>query len=128
MPFGLVAVFGEDFRVSDMTAKANWALTDCVASSSNAQTVNAYCTDTSHDSRCNAVFKKRAKDTYVGLLPLLCVSEFVLFGRIVKMPTGCGAGPYARVVGLEENRGAKIPNSIIKRSVNTPKALVSALI
>ena len=109
-----------------MTAKANWALTDCGASSSNAQTVNAFCTDTSHDSGCNAVFEKGAKDTCVDFLPLLCVSEPVLFGRIVKMPTGCGAGPYARVVDLNENSGAKIPDSIHKRSVNTPKALVSA--
>jgi hypothetical protein len=73
MPFGLVAVFGADFRVSDMTAKANWVLTDCVASSSSAQTVNAFCTDASDDSGCNAVFKKGAKDTCVDFLPLLFV-------------------------------------------------------
>ena len=80
MPFGLVAVFGADFRVSDMTVKANWALTDYVAFSSNPQTVNAFCTDTSDDSGCDAVFKNGAKDTCVDFLqvPLLCSSEFVL--------------------------------------------------
>jgi hypothetical protein len=44
------------------------------------------------------------------------------------MPTGCGAGPYARVVALDENSGAKIPDSVTKRSVTTPKALVSPCI
>ncbi|KAJ7465727.1 glycosyl hydrolases family 18-domain-containing protein [Mycena latifolia] len=71
--------------VSSLDLDSDWALTDCDATSDEAQLVLAYCTCpmAEEDCGCAHVFIGGAADT------------------IVKLPSSCGLGPYARVVSLE---------------------------
>ncbi|KAJ7762137.1 hypothetical protein B0H16DRAFT_1455758 [Mycena metata] len=71
--------------VSSLDLDSDWALTDCDATSDEAQSVLAYCTCpmAEEDCGCGHVFIGGAADT------------------IVKLPSSCGLGPYARVVSLE---------------------------
>ncbi|KAJ7779316.1 hypothetical protein DFH07DRAFT_794677 [Mycena maculata] len=71
--------------VSSLDIESDWAITDCDATSDQPQTALAYCTCpmSDDDCGCSHVFIGGAADT------------------IVKLPTSCGLGPYARVVSLE---------------------------
>ncbi|KAJ6484674.1 hypothetical protein C8R45DRAFT_1214705 [Mycena sanguinolenta] len=71
--------------VSSLDLASDWVVTDCDATSDQPQSVLAYCTCPMDDEDCGCahVFIGHATDT------------------IVKMPTTCGLGPYARVVSLE---------------------------
>ncbi|KAJ7021249.1 hypothetical protein C8F04DRAFT_973044 [Mycena alexandri] len=71
--------------VSSLDLDSDWALTDCDATSDEAQSVLAYCTCpmAEEDCGCAHVFIGGAADT------------------IVKLPSSCGLGPYARVVSIE---------------------------
>ncbi|KAJ7264087.1 hypothetical protein B0H12DRAFT_1102814 [Mycena haematopus] len=71
--------------VSSLDLESDWAITDCDATSDQAQSVLAYCTCPMEDADCGCahVFIGKAADT------------------IVKLPSTCGLGPYARVVSLE---------------------------
>ncbi|KAF7373855.1 Chitin-binding type-1 domain-containing protein [Mycena sanguinolenta] len=71
--------------VSSLDLESDWVVTDCDATSDQPQTVNAYCTCQIDDEDCGCghVFIGQTADT------------------IVKMPSSCGLGPYARVTSLE---------------------------
>ncbi|KAJ6503714.1 hypothetical protein C8R45DRAFT_818053, partial [Mycena sanguinolenta] len=71
--------------VSSLDLESDWVVADCDATSDQPQTVNAYCTCPVDDEDCGCghVFLGKATDT------------------IVKMPSSCGLGPYARVVSLQ---------------------------
>ncbi|KAF8214839.1 hypothetical protein K438DRAFT_1955885 [Mycena galopus ATCC 62051] len=71
--------------VSSLDLESDWAITECDATSDQPQSVLAYCTCPMDDEDCGCahVFIGQAADT------------------IVKLPTTCGLGPYARVVSLE---------------------------
>ncbi|KAJ6503695.1 hypothetical protein C8R45DRAFT_973479, partial [Mycena sanguinolenta] len=71
--------------VSSLDLESDWVVADCDATCDQPQTVNAYCTCPVDDEDCGCghVFLGKATDT------------------IVKMPSSCGVGPYARVVSLQ---------------------------
>ncbi|KAJ7198004.1 hypothetical protein GGX14DRAFT_374612, partial [Mycena pura] len=73
--------------VSSLDIESDWAITDCDPSSDQPQTALAYCTCPLSDEDCG------------------CAHVFIggAANTIVKLPTSCGLGPYARVVSLEVN-------------------------
>ncbi|KAG6836731.1 hypothetical protein H0H93_004394 [Arthromyces matolae] len=86
------SAFGEVFisspnpsSVSSLDIQSDWVITGCDATSDQPQEVLAYCSKgvDDDDSGCSHVFLGGAEHT------------------IVKMPTSCGLGPYARVSSLE---------------------------
>ncbi|KAJ6492287.1 hypothetical protein C8R45DRAFT_990838 [Mycena sanguinolenta] len=85
-PFSSVFISSPNAEsVSSMDLESDWVVTDCDATSDQPQTVNAYCTCPVDDEDCGCghVFLGQATHT------------------IVKMPSSCGLGPYARVVSLQ---------------------------
>ncbi|KAJ6483444.1 hypothetical protein C8R45DRAFT_830574, partial [Mycena sanguinolenta] len=85
-PFSSVFISSHNAEsVSSLDLESDWVVADCDATSDQPQTVNAYCTCPVDDEDCGCghVFLGKATDT------------------IVKMPSSCGLGPYARVVSLQ---------------------------
>ncbi|KAJ6503678.1 hypothetical protein C8R45DRAFT_1209318 [Mycena sanguinolenta] len=85
-PFASVFISSPNAEsVSSLDLESDWVVADCDATSDQPQTVNAYCTCPIDDEDCGCahVFLGKAADT------------------IVKMPSACGLGPYARVVSLQ---------------------------
>ncbi|KAJ6484663.1 hypothetical protein C8R45DRAFT_1214695 [Mycena sanguinolenta] len=85
-PFASVFISSPNAEsVSSLDLESDWVVADCDATSDQPQTVNVYCTCPIDDEDCGCghVFLGKAADT------------------IVKMPSTCGLGPYARVVSLQ---------------------------
>ncbi|KAJ7114949.1 hypothetical protein C8R44DRAFT_984268 [Mycena epipterygia] len=82
--------FGEVFidspttgSVSSVELSTNWVITSCSQTSDQPQAVPMYCSIALSTSECAHVFVGGAEHT------------------IVKLPTNCGRGPYARVASLD---------------------------
>ncbi|KAF9480725.1 hypothetical protein BDN70DRAFT_992516 [Pholiota conissans] len=85
-PFGEVFIDSPNPQsVSSLAIESHWVIVGCDPTSDQAQQVLAYCSKPMNESGtgCGHVFIGQAQHT------------------IVKMPSGCGKGPYARVVGLD---------------------------
>ncbi|KAH9919518.1 uncharacterized protein B0H18DRAFT_1122441 [Fomitopsis serialis] len=85
-PFGEVFITSPNAQsVSSLDVQSDWVLVGCDGRSDQAQTVLAYCSMPIDDDNagCGHVFIGQAQHT------------------IVRMPSSCGAGPYARVVSME---------------------------
>ncbi|KAK2461060.1 hypothetical protein APHAL10511_006907 [Amanita phalloides] len=106
------SAFGEIFisspnpgSVSSMAFASDWVITDCSATSDQAQTVLAYCSKEMNDpnSGCVHVFIGGAANT------------------IVRLPDSCGLGPYARVVELTEHPDQNILSERLVMKQSTEK-------
>lgn len=87
-PFGEVFISSPNAgSVSSMDLSSDWVITECSAKSDKSQQVLAYCTKgmDDDDSGCAHVFIGQVEHT------------------IIRLPTSCGLGPYARVTSLEEH-------------------------
>ncbi|KAF9480694.1 hypothetical protein BDN70DRAFT_992496 [Pholiota conissans] len=85
-PFGEVFIDSPNPQsVSSLDVESHWVIVGCNPTSDQAQQVLAYCSKPMNESGtgCGHVFIGQAQHT------------------IVKMPSSCGKGPYARVVGLD---------------------------
>ncbi|KLO12153.1 hypothetical protein SCHPADRAFT_941424 [Schizopora paradoxa] len=71
-----LVINGSSSAISDITPAAGWTVLNC-SSSTNTQTIQIACTDES--KACSHLFQNGAENT------------------IVRLPQGCGAGPFARV-------------------------------
>ncbi|KAJ7502451.1 hypothetical protein B0H11DRAFT_1712411, partial [Mycena galericulata] len=92
-PFGEVFISSPNpGSVSSLDLASDWVITGCARSSDQPQEVLAYCSKSmdSDDSGCGHVFIGQAENT------------------VVRMPSTCGLGPYARIASLtpQENQMA----------------------
>ncbi|KAI5116231.1 hypothetical protein M0805_001223 [Coniferiporia weirii] len=84
-PFGEVFISSPNAAsVSSVDIASDWVITGCSATSDQPQEVLAYCSKDldDEDSGCSHVFIGQAEHT------------------IVRMPSSCGLGPYARIASL----------------------------
>ncbi|KAH9829398.1 uncharacterized protein C8Q71DRAFT_863325 [Rhodofomes roseus] len=85
-PFGEVFITSPNAQsVSSLDVQSDWVLVGCDSQSDQPQSILAYCSMVMDDDNagCGHVFIGQAQHT------------------IVRMPSTCGAGPYARVVSLQ---------------------------
>ncbi|KAJ7467040.1 hypothetical protein FB451DRAFT_1340516 [Mycena latifolia] len=102
------SLFGEVFisspnpgSVSSLDLASDWVIQGCDRSSDQPQEVLAYCSKSmdSDDSGCGHVFIGQATHT------------------IIRLPTTCGLGPYARVVSLAPHEDQSVLPTHIRRQL-----------
>ncbi|KAJ3559303.1 hypothetical protein NM688_g429 [Phlebia brevispora] len=93
--FGLIAMDGPSNLLSSVDPSSDWVITGCT-DSAEYQVVTAFCSKLESDpsSGCGAVFEDGAENT------------------VVKMPSTCGAGPYARLALLQVNNSLTLSPSL----------------
>ncbi|KAJ3559300.1 hypothetical protein NM688_g427 [Phlebia brevispora] len=93
--FGLIAMDGPSNLLSSVDPSSDWVITGCT-DSAEYQVVTAFCSKLESDpsSGCGAVFEDGAENT------------------VVKMPSTCGAGPYARLALLQVNNSLALSPSL----------------
>jgi len=101
---GSMTIRGSPYSVSDITPAAGWHIINCT-SSTNAQTINVVCMDSSMG--CSHLFQKGAQNT------------------VIRLPEGCGKGPFARVANYWIPSNQTLPASMAatlrKRDEPTPQ-------
>ncbi|KAJ6538818.1 hypothetical protein DFH09DRAFT_1249584 [Mycena vulgaris] len=101
-PFGEVFISSPNpGSVSSLDLNSDWVIHGCDRSSDQAQEVLAYCSKSmdSGDSGCGHVFIGQAEHT------------------VIRLPTTCGLGPYARVVSLAPHEDQSILPTHIRREL-----------
>ncbi|CCM00583.1 uncharacterized protein FIBRA_02619 [Fibroporia radiculosa] len=93
--FGLIAMDGPSSLLSSVDPSSDWVISGCT-NSAEYQVVTAFCSKAEDDpsSGCSAVFENDAENT------------------VVKMPTTCGAGPYARLAVLKINNELTLSSTL----------------
>ncbi|KLO17561.1 hypothetical protein SCHPADRAFT_886884 [Schizopora paradoxa] len=101
---GTIQISGSSSSISDITPAAGWQILDCSGSTNN-QTVRLVCTDESLG--CGHIFQNGAQDT------------------IVRLPQGCGVGPFVRVanhsISDDQSIPTKVTSRVMKRDGTTPQ-------
>ncbi|KLO10486.1 hypothetical protein SCHPADRAFT_517251 [Schizopora paradoxa] len=92
-----LSINGSTNSISDITPAAGWSILNCT-SSTNTQTIQIVCTDESLG--CGHLFQQGAENT------------------IVRLPQGCGSGPFARVAKHSVPANQTVP-ATVKRSNGT---------
>ncbi|KAF7316287.1 Chitin-binding type-1 domain-containing protein [Mycena indigotica] len=101
-PFGEVFISSPNpGSVSSLDRASDWVITSCDRFSDQPQEVLAFCSKSmdSDDAGCGHVFIDQAEHT------------------IVKLPSSCGAGPYARIVSLSPHEDQDVLPTHIRRDL-----------
>ncbi|KLO17568.1 hypothetical protein SCHPADRAFT_160751 [Schizopora paradoxa] len=91
---GTLQISGSQTSISDITTAAGWQILNCT-DSTNTQTIRLVCADKSLG--CDHIFQNGAQDT------------------IVRLPDGCGSGPFVRVANHSIPEDQSIPASVASR-------------
>ncbi|KLO17548.1 hypothetical protein SCHPADRAFT_158637 [Schizopora paradoxa] len=101
---GSMQISGSQTSISDITPAAGWQILNCT-DSTNSQTIRLVCTDESLG--CQHIFQNGAKDT------------------IVRLPQGCGNGPFVRVanhsISDDQSLPVDVTSKLMRRDGTTPQ-------
>ncbi|KLO17547.1 hypothetical protein SCHPADRAFT_158639 [Schizopora paradoxa] len=93
---GTIQISGSSSSVSDITPAAGWQILNCT-DSTNSQTIRLVCTNESLG--CEHIFQDGARDT------------------IVRLPQGCGRGPFVRIANHTISEDQSLPTNINSRVI-----------
>ncbi|EJD43553.1 hypothetical protein AURDEDRAFT_114625 [Auricularia subglabra TFB-10046 SS5] len=105
-----VQISGPSHLVSDLTSAADWEMVECPQAwpERSSGTVRLVCTAEDPSTSCNHVTEEGAVNT------------------IVRMPTRCGTGPFARIAAWDVAKDQSIPSSFAAFAANIHAEIIEA--